>query len=116
MSIGRFLRKIRKQDAIYWERIGIDAYGSHVFAEPVNIKVRWSDKQEVVVDEFNKQIVSSANIFTDGELALNSYVMKGVVTGDTPVSPLGVDGAVEIKWNKIVPDIKNRASLFKSYM
>lgn len=116
MSIARFLRKLRRQKCVYWENLNPDGVGGSVFAEPVELLCRWTDKNQVVVDDFNRQIVSVAGVMTEDELELGSYLMKGELNAEVPVDPRGFDGAFLIKWRKSVPDIKARAFLNKAYL
>ena len=120
MGFARFLEKIRKQDAICWERIGMDYNGDEVFNDPIEIKVRWENVEELFVNEQGEEGRSQALVYMGFMPSSGSWLYLGTIAEATgsgiPSSPVGLQGAFPIKKREAVPDIKNKATLFLAYL
>ena len=65
-------------NAIYWQKIGVNDKGSEIFAEPVTIKCRWDIVQTDLETQDAIEIVSSTNaVYSDRILVIDSYLMLG---------------------------------------
>lgn len=89
--------------AILWPDPVPDQYGSFTFGDPVEIKCRWTSKQEEIVDTEGQTFVSTAMVMVDRDVDTNSYIMLGELDSTTPASPIGVDGAWQVRSFKAVP-------------
>ena len=120
MSMRRFLEKIRKQDAVYWERVGVNYDGTEIFDDPIDIKVRWEDVQELFVDEQGEEGRSTSLIMMGFMAKSGSWLKLGkfeLSTGELPpTNPRGIEGAWPIRQREAIPDIKNRATLYLAYV
>ena len=47
-GIEKFLQKVCVQTAVYWGSPVENGFGAKTFASPIEIKVRWTDKQQVI--------------------------------------------------------------------
>lgn len=116
MSIASFLTKIRKQSAIYWAKVGSDGYGGTTFAAPVSIACRWSDVAEKYMDENGVEKVGRSSIIVDRAMTVGGYLQLGTLDSATPASPIGVEGAYEIKYVSDTPDLKISAYYRKAIL
>ncbi len=71
------LAKFFNQTAVYWGSPTLNAYGGYTYASPVEVKVRWSDIQEV----FKTGGVSSA--MRDTKNAVEEVLSKVVLLSET---------------------------------
>ena len=81
------------QTATYWAATGIDKYGSTTFAAPVEIKVRWEDKQMLVTDARGQQRRTNSEIWVDQDLTNNGFLLLGT---STEADPTPLTSAFEI--------------------
>lgn len=102
MKIAKFL----KQTAVYWGAPIPDGYGGYTYASPVEIKVRWSDKQEKFINQNMEEVLSKSVVMLDqdvvigGQLALTDLV--SLSSSQTPED----NDAYEIKAFSKTPDIR----------
>jgi len=80
--VAAFVKKNLKQDAVYWGPGvgGDDGYGNRTFATPIEIKVRWEDKQQLALDKDGEEFMSMAVIYTDRELENQGWLFLGILT------------------------------------
>jgi hypothetical protein len=115
MSIASFLRKIRKQDAVYWAVTGSDGFGGELWGAPTEVGVRWSDRAERTFTSDGREFVSKAKIFFGFAPVIGSMVKLGGLSSDTNDNPLEEEDTFRILSVKSVPDIKNKAMLYVGY-
>lgn len=107
----RFLDRLARQTAVYWESTGNDGFGGSTFAAPIEIQVRWEEGNEYnpSKDSENAQPVTSQTkkIIYKEALTKNSYLYLGSLTdiGSEP-NPLNVTGTFKILEVNKVPTIK----------
>ena len=116
MSISSFLRKIRKQKAVWWESTGADGMGSYSFNSPVEIDCRWDDIQTEYTDVNGDVRVSKARVISDRELYIDDFLKLGSVTGSTPSTPIDEDDAFKIRSFNKIPDLKNNTTVYIAYL
>lgn len=116
MSIASFLRKIRKQKAVYWEVSGPDGYGNYTYEDPVEIDCRWEDISEKYVARGGDEKISRSVVYVDRSMKEGSYLKKGELDSATLDSPIDDADAFQIMRFSDVPDIKNQANLYQAYL
>ena len=67
------------ETAVYWGSPVSDGYGGMTFADPVEIKVRWDDTNEMVTDEKGDEKLSSARVTPLQDLDLNGKLFLGTL-------------------------------------
>lgn len=79
MSIPNFIKKICVQPAVYWGSPEEDGFGNKIFANPVEILVRWEEKQRLVTALNGKEITSKASILSPVDLDIEGYIYLGTL-------------------------------------
>lgn len=100
-----------KQRAVLWAFSGYGDDGQHRFTTPVEIRVRWTDKQSQVVDKDGNNVALDATVVVLQDVAIGSLMWKGKLTDWYSVgsSPPGT-GLMIVKITDGATDIKNRAT------
>ncbi len=121
-----FLSNNLKQTAVYWALTGLDGYGQHTYAEPVELDCRWEDKQEKFTDLEGNENVSQALVYfkTDitkgldgwGFLFLGSLTDLASDTSNPTSESLDPYDIYEIKSYRKTPTIKNSRSERKVWL
>lgn len=109
MSIQSFIERVCVQDAIYWEYDGTDGFSNPEFKDPVDIKVRWDEKTEVISDSNGEEYISHTQLLVPQDLKVNGYVKLGQVA-ELPAGadPRDQDGAFEIQNMERYPTFRSK--------
>jgi hypothetical protein len=104
--------RYRRQDAVYWERTGTDQFGDPTYADPVEIKVRWTDTTQEFLDGGGDRVLSNSIVLVNDKFPLGSMLRKGTIAdlSDPAASPVDIDGAYEIR--RITETPNTRATKF----
>jgi hypothetical protein len=107
----------RKQNAVYWAPLAANGMGRVTFDDPVDVAVRWENKNEIFVNAQGQEERSLSIAYPASAVALNGYMWLGEVS-DLPSddSPRGVSGAVQIKSVYDCPSVNGRSSLSKVWL
>lgn len=92
------------QKAVYWAADGHDDYGDVKVAAPVNINVRWEERQSEVLDSDGNTIRIDAVVVVDREMAAGGILWLGE-EADLPDSPTNLKQVVIYS---TIPDVKGR--------
>jgi hypothetical protein len=104
----RLLRKMRKQNAVYWAPLEINTNGEWTYDEPVQLKVRWEDRVEEV-----KLQASKALVYVDRELVVQGVLWKGKISElEDEDNPFANPGAFAIQTFMMIPTLNNRYTLY----
>ena len=100
---GLFTRTL-KQTATLWERDGVDAGGDPSFASgtPRQISCRWEWRTVVYFSSSGEERQSKAVVMVAEDLAEGDYLYLGTSAAESPV---GLDGAFEVRGFDKIPDI-----------
>jgi len=98
--MANLIDRMRQQDAIYWSPLGNDGFGNKTYNAPVQLRVRWEKKREMVRDKNGQEVISQAIVYPPTELDLDGFLFEGLLidfdsTVDT-ADPLSIKGAFEI--------------------
>lgn len=69
-----------------WRETGNDGFGGLTFSAPVVLDARIAFKQEKFTDINGDTSISTAVVYTDGDMQLEDKVFFGVSTDPTPVA------------------------------
>lgn len=82
------------QTATYWAKSGKDGFGKLTFSSPVEIQVRWQDKQELFINSNGKEELSQTVIYLDQDIYSDDYFYLG---SSAITNPALVSGANPVK-------------------
>ena len=75
-------RKVAVQDAVYWGSPRPDGTGGSKFAAPISAKVRWNEKNQLVMNDAGENVISRAELLV-GEIAavveIGGYFLLGTL-------------------------------------
>ena len=90
------------QIATYWAMTGPDGHGWFTFSSPVQIDVRWIDKQDQILDKDGKEIISDAVVYMEEDLVISGFLYLGT---SAQADPKNQSGSAEIKRIKKTPSL-----------
>jgi hypothetical protein len=95
MSITKFIKKICVQTAVYWGNPHADGFGDMAYDTPVEIKVRWTDVNDVVLNNKGQEVVSKAHVLLSDDLDIDGYLWLGTISTlpDGVTNPIQVSGS-----------------------
>ena len=118
------IERANKQQAVWWplgsaESGGTDYddYGNVQYATPVQIKCRWTDKNELFIGHDGEQRTSKAMVLVDRDTPVGGVLMLGVLADVTDMAnPKQNEGAWEIQAFHKIPDFKATKFLRKVFL
>lgn len=111
------IKRVRKQSAVYWPFVSVDAYGKKLVGSPVLIKCRWDASIEEFLDAQGERQLSRAVVMVDRDTPVGGILMLGGlsdITNDTDIKEN--EGAWEIKRFDNTPDIRAKEFLKRAYL
>lgn len=108
-SRSKMLENQLRQAACYWGNPQSDGYGGRTFDDPVEIDVRWVDRQEMFVDTQAREQVSRAVVCVAIDLDVGGYLYLGTLVDLSSAEegdPLSVSAAYEIRAISKTPNIR----------
>lgn len=111
------IKDMRRQRAVYWARSNTpDEFNQFGFADPVQIKCRWVDKNEQFLNSTATAIVSRSIVYTDRRVREGDWLRLGHLDTGEPADPRTADGAMEVKAFEALPDIDAKETLFRAIL
>jgi hypothetical protein len=109
------------QTLVYWAKTGSDSYGRPVYADPVELGCRWEDKQQEVILDDGRKVMSKAYILMTTKTVAGSLVFLGDLADvqalpTYPAIPTVDQGTREELLVKETPDIKARSYIYEVYL
>lgn len=80
------IKRMRRQDAIYWRQIGVDSYGARLYDPPMGIRVRWDEKSSQYVNKDGEQVASRSTVYVPFDMKAGDMLLKGLFVGDSSSS------------------------------
>ncbi len=102
------------QTATHWGVAGRDKFDQIIFDAPVEVLVRWEQKQELFMDSQGKQVLSNAIVYPLEELPIEGYLALGSFATLDPKTLTNI--AFEIKMQSIITNIKNTKEIIKVWL
>jgi hypothetical protein len=118
MGIERFIDKISVQNAVYWGSPAPDGYGSSTYADPVEIKVRWANKVQLISNQKGEYEINNVEVITNYELDVGGYLMLGTlndISSNGTHDPHEYEGAYEIVEKEKIPMIRSTSEFVRLY-
>ena len=106
--MGYLTRNLR-QKMVYWGNPQPDGYGGYTYDDPVEIKGRWEEREELFIDSAGVQQVSRARVFIDQDVVVDGYLLLAelsTVSSGEEGSPGTVDGAFRIRGYRKTPNLR----------
>src|SRR6056297_2281055 len=104
-----FLAESFNQKAVYWGSPTTDGFGKLSFADPIEIDVRWEDRNELYVNATGKESVSKSIIYSNSQDFENDgYLYLGELSDLSTAqksNPQSISTAWSIKAHYKKPDI-----------
>jgi hypothetical protein len=108
---GRYLSRNRRQTAVYWANPVNPGDGSQTFDTPVEVDVRWEERQELFTDAEGVERVSNAVVFVGSDMVVDEYLFLGELTdlaSSEEADPNSVANTQKIRGFRKIPDIRNK--------
>lgn len=111
--MGRLTGYERRQAAVYWGKTAEDEYNKPIVSSPVELRVRWVDKEAENLDANGNVIRTDVELVVDRELALGSVLWKGKLKNlPSPFNhPL-----YQVVITRTIPDLKNKESRYRVFL
>lgn len=77
MGIETFIKSMCRQTAVYWGSPQPDGFGTMTYDTPREIKVRWDEKQKVVLDKKGKEIIADVQMLCPEDLEQEGMLYLG---------------------------------------
>lgn len=111
--------RLAKQTAVYWGTPTPDGTGGYTYDDPVEIRVRWEERQELFIDAAGREVRSSAVVRPLQDLDMNGYLYLGDLDDLSSADegdPQGLAGARPIRgWAKS-PTARGGAYVRKAWL
>ena len=100
MSIETFLARTCTQLCVYWGSPVNDGTGGFTFADPVELKCRWEETEQIVADKEGNTITSRALVYLLQDVDEEGMLYFGTLNNldsDQEDNPISIEGAYYIK-------------------
>ncbi len=120
-SLSTVIARFSQQTVVYWQKTGSDSHGKPTYANPVELKVRFEDKQQEVIMPDQRKVVSKGYYLTVNELVVGSIVYLGTLLTwqalpTWPRIPTMNQGGFEIALSKSITDLRGINVGFEAYV
>ena len=111
------IKRMRKQVAVYWPFVSVDAYGKKLVGSPVAIKCRWDGRVEEFLDSQGERQLSRAVVYVDRETPIGGILMLGALSDITDRTDIKEnEGGWEIRRYDTTPNLKATEFLRTVYL
>ena len=108
-----------KQTAVYWSTPVQDGYGGFTYADPVEVTVRWMEKNDLFVDQSGREVTSKAVVLAETDFEIGGRLWLGTLA-DLSVaekaSPHTLSDCSEIRGYTKVGDIDLTQFLRRAFL
>ena len=105
MNLNRKLN----QTAVYWGNPVNDGQGGRTFDDPVEVSVRWQQKQELFIDANGQEVRSMAVVYLAQDIVLDGFLYLGTlndISGAEAADPMTIANAFAIRNFERIPNLK----------
>jgi hypothetical protein len=118
------IERANKQQAVYWPLgsadsggVDYDNYGNIQHAAPIQIKCRWTDKNELFIGPNGEQRTSKAKVLVDRDVSVGGMLMLGVLADVIDLATHKENKeAWEIQAFHKIPDLRAKRFLRKVFL
>lgn len=109
------IKRMRKQDAVWWAVTGQNASGENLYDAPIQVKCRWEDVAEQFTDATGNVVISNARVYVDRIMKVGDVLWKGTLADIVyQVEPLRNEGAYAIRKFPQIPNLRNSETLLEA--
>lgn len=114
MNIDRKL----KQVVVYWGSPVPSGYGGFTYTSPIEISVRWEDKQELFTNDSGEQELSRAVVYANQDMDIGGYLYLGEESelDSSHDQPETIERAYRIKAYASIPNVSATDYLRKIWL
>jgi hypothetical protein len=113
MGIGNSIKRVCRQNAVYWGNPKNDGEGGFTYDTPIQIKCRWEDRNETFVTPLGEQAVSKSVVYILQKVDQDGYLFLGTLdelydeaeSSGALLDPKVIEGAYLIKRFDKIPAI-----------
>jgi hypothetical protein len=108
----RAIARAARQKAVYWGNPQNDGTGGKTFDAPVELDVRWEQRQDLFTDAAGLEIRSRAVVYSLQDLTLDAVLYLGELddlTAEEQVDPQIVADAFPVRAVEKVPGLRARS-------
>jgi len=111
------IKRMRKQDAVYWPFVSVDNFAQKVVGSPVQIRCRWDNVTQEFLDSSGEIQMSNAVVYPDRDTPIGGILMRGVLADITDAVDIKEnEGAWEIRRFDDTPNFKASEFLKTAYL
>ena len=110
------ISRMRRQKAVWWQRLTPDQYGKFSYASPVEIDCRWDGCGKEFRNEMAEVQMSAATVYPDRVMAQGDMLQEGELEFETPIDPTGVITAHAIIKFETTPNLRNAETLYTALL
>jgi hypothetical protein len=117
-SVG-FLKRMRKQWAIYWPPPQPDGCGGYTFTDPLAVKVRWENMAEEFTDSGGQRQFSKSIVFAGIDFGVGGWLMLGNLADlDSTYlhNPQSAVNAFPIQQFEKIPNLRNTKVVRRAHL
>ena len=126
MSIESVITRFAVQDAVHWGVFTRDGYGSLVYEDPVEIKVRWEELTKLISNRKAEEVISTGQILTNTEIEEEDMIFLGsledledleldVESGYYYPDPMTVNNAYKVVAKSKIPMVRSTTDFVRMY-
>ena len=107
------------QTAVYWGSPMATGAGGRSFADPVELSVRWEQRQDLFTDGSGQESRSRAVVYVDQDLVESGYLYLGTLANRSSAEegdPLNVTDAYEIRSVEKIPSVNGNLFVRKVWL
>ncbi len=100
------IKKFLKQKAVYWGAPVPNGFGGFTYGAPIEIAVRWTDKQELFLSYTGEQVLSRAKLMLDQDVEVRGMLALTTLLQLSSSQAPGDNTAYEIRAFQKMPDVR----------
>lgn len=109
------IKRMRKQDAVWWAVTGQNSSGENLYDAPVEVKCRWEDVAEQFTDAMGQIAISNSRVYVDRAMKVGDILWKGKLAEVvSQMQPFQNAGAYAIRKFGQIPNLKNSETLLEA--
>lgn len=110
------IKRMRRQKAVWWQRLSPDEYGEFSYAVPVEVSCRWDDTAQEFLDPKGETQTSRSVVYVDRLMTVGDRLKRGELESDTADDPSEEAEAFEIRRFDQNPNLRNTETLLTAFL
>lgn len=101
------------QICTHWAVTGVDGFNKPIFASPVELKCRWEERNEKLINDDGEEYLSRARVFLANDVVPGDYLFLG---SNSTADPRTVREAFRVKTWRRIPSLDGLSFERKAYL